>query len=261
MLTRFPPFSPLLPSPLGGCASNCNHRGYCDMGSAPPACLCFSGFGGLECELLVDSPNESEETFDESNEFDGADGEGEADATGAAGNTTAHGRKGHSGRRNHTKSGSGNGGKKKKNGSSKHGGKASGISNGMRPVDRSICNPPCDPVNGICWSGGCACLDGFTGPTCSDHLCPDDCSSRGKCNRRTGECECYKPYIGRTCSRASELVIPREVDTLDDVVGGRGTNSTNHTQNVLNPLKIGLSDVFHLIEENSKMQEVTEYKP
>jgi hypothetical protein len=123
-----------------------------------------------------------------------------------------------------------------------------------KPIDRTLCNPPCDAVNGVCWQGACACADGFTGPTCTDRLCADDCSYRGKCNKKTGECECYKPYTGLTCSGASETVIPRAVDTIDDVAGGAPKSA--YTVNTKNPSKKGLSRGLHLIEKASHMMEV-----
>lgn len=61
----------------------------------------------------------------------------------------------------------------------------------------------------------------FTGADCSLKTCPKgsawvgdlilnndlhgsvECSNKGKCNRKTGECECYDGYEGRSCSRTA----------------------------------------------------------
>jgi hypothetical protein len=175
-----------------GCSTNCNHRGYCDLSSTPSSCLCFPGYGGVECELIT----------------------GDVQVT-VTTTTPAAGTK-------------------------------------VLPVDRTLCNPPCDVVNGVCWQGQCACADGFTGPTCTDHICPDDCSYRGKCDTKSGECDCYRPYTGATCSGQSEVIKPRPVDTLDDVAGPT-VIPVSERVNRRNPLKKGLSTAFHLIEQDSHM--------
>ena len=207
------------------------------MGSAPPSCLCFPGFAGTECELLT---------------FDSPDGAaGTVNMNGVITSTT-------------TSTTQTNG----------VGTPASTAANSTSPVpkkfplDRSLCNPPCDKLNGICWQGSCACVDGFTGPTCTDRLCPDGCSYRGRCNRRTGECECYKPYIGKTCAGQSEEVIPRPVDGKHDVYGlVPDYEPTEFSQNTLFKTKKGLSDGVHMIEQNSQMQfqqgmqDVVDYLP
>lgn len=208
----------------GGCNTNCNHRGYCDLSSSPPSCLCFPGFGGLECELLASTPEQ------------------EAAAALAASKGNGMATKGHG----------------RKNGAGAYNGSAGSNTTDslpkVRPVDRTICNPACNPDTGVCWQGRCACKDGFTGPTCSDRLCPDDCSYHGRCDKMSGECECYKPYTGATCAGASEPIVPRAVDTLDDVAGPEVV-PTDQKINRLFKDKKGLSDNFHLLESASRIRQ------
>jgi len=201
-----------------GCATNCNHRGYCDMSSTPSTCLCFPGFTGLECEI-TDGPTSVQAT---------------------SGTTTTG-----------TTTGSATTGTKTNSTTTTNSGT---IQSSTKPVDRTVCVPECHPVQGVCWQGQCACMDGFTGKTCTDYLCPDDCSGRGKCLKATGECECYRPYTGKTCAGASAPIIPRPVDTLADVVGGiPGENKP--TINVKSSRFIGKqSDHFHLIEQASHVE-------
>lgn len=73
-------------------------------------------------------------------------------------------------------------------------------------------------MNCKCFTG----IDGeveWTGPDCSLRVCPKDfawvgsvvgsndlhpwaeCSNKGRCNRETGECECFEGYEGVACSR------------------------------------------------------------
>jgi len=65
----------------------------------------------------------------------------------------------------------------------------------------------------------CSCYGNWQGADCSERVCPYDrsfvdtalnhedahnyaeCSSRGTCNRKTGECECYDGYTGKACQR------------------------------------------------------------
>lgn len=61
---------------------------------------------------------------------------------------------------------------------------------------------------------GCVCDTGRSGPDCSMIDCPSGtdplgglgsesgrhCSSRGQCNSRTGDCECYPGYFGTSCN-------------------------------------------------------------
>lgn len=65
----------------------------------------------------------------------------------------------------------------------------------------------------------CACTDGYTGADCSLKLCPYgnawsdqatasdtahafiECSSRGTCDRESGECVCAKGFTGSACER------------------------------------------------------------
>lgn len=129
------------------------------------------------------------------------------------------------------------------------------VVNPLKPIDRTICNPPCHSINGVCWQGSCACAEGFTGKTCSDFLCADDCSFRGKCDKRTGECQCYHPYTGPTCAGQSAPVIPRPVDTMADVDGSHHAIPISQQLGRIFSEKKGLSDVLHLIEESSQQQQ------
>lgn len=68
-------------------------------------------------------------------------------------------------------------------------------------------------------SMGCYCDIGYRGPDCSQHECPSgpdplygygneagrDCSGRGKCNYKTGLCECFAGFYGEACENISVL--------------------------------------------------------
>jgi hypothetical protein len=220
----------------GGCNTNCNHRGYCDLSSSPPSCLCFPGFGGLECELLAPTDATAIVGAAAGSPKVAVQGAGAAAATsktGAKASPTAT-------------AATGTGAKASTPAT------ASGAAP-ARPVDRTICNPGCNADTGVCWQGKCACKDGFTGPTCSDRLCPDDCSYHGKCHRDTGECECYKPYTGATCAGATESLTARPVDTLDDVYGPVVV-PLNERVNKRFTTKKGLTDQIHLLESESHVR-------
>jgi len=204
-----------------GCASNCNHVGYCDLSSTPPSCLCYNGYGGLDCELSVTATPVGSPTTA------GAAGSSSS-STSASGSTTST-----------STSSSANG---------------TGTTTGSLPVDRTLCTPSCNPVNGVCWQGACACANGFTGKTCSDYLCPDDCSNRGICNKTDGVCECFEPYIGATCAGQSHPVVPRLPDTYTDDIHGPAPLTA--AQKAVLPQvghKKGESDAFHLIEQAATM--------
>jgi EGF-like domain len=65
----------------------------------------------------------------------------------------------------------------------------------------------------------CICGNEFTGPDCSQFVCPSgnawigkpyaknlahspmECSGKGLCDRKTGECQCFDGYEGDTCQR------------------------------------------------------------
>jgi len=65
----------------------------------------------------------------------------------------------------------------------------------------------------------CNCYEGYTGGDCSERICPfgpawadeaiatdvahieSECSNRGLCNRRTGECDCMDGFTGIACER------------------------------------------------------------
>lgn len=192
-----------------GCASNCNQRGYCDLASSPPACLCFPGWTGFDCEFS-DAPEAQRPKAPKAPKANATE-QSDADAELPA----------------------------------------------RVPLDRTLCNPPCDAAHGVCWQGSCACADGFAGETCNELLCPDDCSGHGKCNRRTGECACYRPYIGRTCARSTERVLPRRLDTMEHVYGPHQlplNRPASEQLNQHNPHKRGLSDTLHLVEQHSAVR-------
>jgi len=183
-----------------GCASNCNHVGYCDLSSSPPSCLCFNGFAGLDCELSVNPVSNST-----------------SNSTALAAAAAAAG------------------------------------SNNSLPLDsRKRCTPSCDRAHGVCWQGACACANGYTGRTCSDRLCTDDCNGRGVCQKTTGTCECYDPYTGPTCAGQSKPLTPRQADTIEDVHGPATWAKGKQVNAKYN--KPGQSNAFHLIEEDSHMQ-------
>jgi hypothetical protein len=64
---------------------------------------------------------------------------------------------------------------------------------------------------------GCFCDVGFRGPGCSLHECPSmadpiggfgneagrDCSDRGHCQYKTGECKCFEGFHGAACNKMS----------------------------------------------------------
>lgn len=66
---------------------------------------------------------------------------------------------------------------------------------------------------------GCMCDSGFYGPDCSIRTCPSsrdplggddhrhgrECSGRGVCNHKTGECKCFSGYTLDDCSRQDIL--------------------------------------------------------
>lgn len=208
-----------------GCASNCNQRGYCDLSSTPPSCLCFAGWTGFDCELSSDpanpTPGGSLPTATNPNAVNA--GRGRNNATGANPATPS--------------------------------------TSSRVPLDRTLCKPACNPAHGVCFQGACACADGFAGETCEELLCPDDCSGHGRCDRKTGECECYRPYVGRNCQHSFERVIPRLVDTMQHV-GGPHQLPLNRPEservNRRNRDKAGLTDSLHLIEKRSRMVTVND---
>lgn len=67
---------------------------------------------------------------------------------------------------------------------------------------------------------GCLCDSGFSGPACENVLCSSttdvlggegaesarECSGRGKCDYKTGVCECYQGYKGESCESQSTFV-------------------------------------------------------
>ncbi len=75
--------------------------------------------------------------------------------------------------------------------------------------------------HGRCWQARklCICTDGFAGHDCNDRLCPfgaawfdepsatdvahaaAECSNRGICNRRSGQCMCQDGFSGAACDR------------------------------------------------------------
>ncbi|CAM9408980.1 unnamed protein product [Discosporangium mesarthrocarpum] len=73
----------------------------------------------------------------------------------------------------------------------------------------------CDPY------GRCVCWDTWDGADCSERICPSSiawsdeatatdvahvsaqCSNRGKCNRKTGRCQCMEGFSGAACERST----------------------------------------------------------
>lgn len=48
--------------------------------------------------------------------------------------------------------------------------------------------------------GVCKCQPGWTGPTCTEKVCPGDCHGNGYCHKDTGHCSCYSGYTKNDCS-------------------------------------------------------------
>ena len=67
---------------------------------------------------------------------------------------------------------------------------------------------------------GCVCDMGYRGPACELQECPSgpdplggygneagrDCSGRGRCNYKTGICNCFTGYFGYRCSHQIAMV-------------------------------------------------------
>ena len=72
--------------------------------------------------------------------------------------------------------------------------------------DPSICNLDCSNLNcnpvckngGVCNSGQCNCLEGYSGNDCSIINCNPICKNGGVCN--SGQCNCLEGYSGNDCS-------------------------------------------------------------
>jgi len=89
---------------------------------------------------------------------------------------------------------------------------------GVCPGDSSPCSG-----HGTCGAWDlCTCYRNWQGPDCADRTCPfglswadvvdttvsnraahfyAECSDKGKCDRKTGNCECYAGYEGKACAR------------------------------------------------------------
>ena len=52
--------------------------------------------------------------------------------------------------------------------------------------------------HGMCGSGACHCLTGYSGHDCSLVLCPLSCSGHGAC-KEGGVCECGEGWEGLNC--------------------------------------------------------------
>merc|ERR1719364_330154 len=76
--------------------------------------------------------------------------------------------------------------------------------------------------NGICGANDkCSCFQNWQGPDCSARTCPyalawadtadgtnsahyyAECSNKGVCDRKTGECKCFDGYEGKGCRRST----------------------------------------------------------
>ncbi len=68
---------------------------------------------------------------------------------------------------------------------------------GMKILDR--CPGNCS-MRGVCIDGECNCETGFTGESCEDRTCPDDCSGHGICDGGSGRCTCSAAYTGPSCA-------------------------------------------------------------
>ncbi|XP_069491071.1 tenascin-X isoform X14 [Ambystoma mexicanum] len=55
--------------------------------------------------------------------------------------------------------------------------------------------------HGRCVDGECICRKGFTGESCELTACPDDCNDQGRCVE--GKCVCFPGYRGPTCGEPS----------------------------------------------------------
>jgi hypothetical protein len=73
-------------------------------------------------------------------------------------------------------------------------------------VGNSSCFGPC-PDNckavsgrGRCVDGACVCEPAYTGASCEDIRCPNDCSGHGRCDGASGKCECVAGYVFENCS-------------------------------------------------------------
>ena len=58
-------------------------------------------------------------------------------------------------------------------------------------------------------SGKCECNSGFTGESCKNKLCLNNCSNRGKCKNNT--CDCDAGYDGASCENSIYILIKKYV--------------------------------------------------
>jgi len=88
-------------------------------------------------------------------------------------------------------------------------------------VADSQCHNHCSRHGSCNNEGRCECVDGFRGGDCSERVCPkghsfsspaystdlahqlEECSSRGLCDRTTGNCQCMNGFTGVACERTS----------------------------------------------------------
>jgi len=218
----------------GACPYSCQHGGQCS--NTTNRCVCALGYVGVDCARLGCASNCNGVGYCDLSStppsclcFNGYSGlECELSVNNPAGsNSSSH------------KHRSGSSGSKKHNATN------------VLPVNRTQCIPACNAAHGVCWQGACACANGYTGKTCSEILCPDDCSARGKCHRDTGECECYAPYSGPTCSGQTAVVVPRPVETLADIEGPHQNYVPKSKRLAKRSTKKGMNSNFHLIELQS----------
>eukprot|EP00933_Yihiella_yeosuensis_P068973 TRINITY_DN7503_c7_g5_i1.p1 TRINITY_DN7503_c7_g5~~TRINITY_DN7503_c7_g5_i1.p1 ORF type:complete len:851 (+),score=142.99 TRINITY_DN7503_c7_g5_i1:363-2555(+) len=75
--------------------------------------------------------------------------------------------------------------------------KSSAVSKAQITVELS-CEAPCKN-GGECTEGTCKCKAGWSGTTCQDRQCPDNCSGNGACGHN-GVCSCNVGWSGKSCS-------------------------------------------------------------